>query len=110
MAQHKIRHGAVITECGLMSQEFLVQPRFLMLLDDGLSVAGERAGKAGDRIKQCLGRLHNAERDIITDRLHLGQAVGIGVGHIGAPGHAAHLRVLERLHQIHHRIGIQKAV
>ena len=41
-----------------------------------------------------------AKQIVIADRLHLGQGIGIGIGHVSPTRNAAHLFVLEGLDKI----------
>ena len=108
--QNKIGHGPVVTEGGLVAQKPLIQP-FLPVGKNKLpAVAGQGTGQTGNRVKQRFRGFHDSEGDVIPHRLHPGQGVGVGVGHIGSSGHTAHFGILEGLYQVHNGVRVQEAV
>ena len=110
MAQDEIRHAAVVAKRRLLSEKALIEPRVHVFQNEILAVARQRPREARRRIEVSLRRLHDAEGDGVAHRLHLRQGVRVRVRNVRAPRYAAHLRVLEGLHDVADGEGIEEAV
>lgn len=110
MAQDEIRHATVIAERRALAEEFLVEPIVTVLENEVLAIARKRPRKACDGIEIALCCFHDAEGYVIADGLHLRQRIRVGIRDIRASRDAAHLLVLERLHDVADGIGIEETV
>ena len=110
MAQHDIGQGPVVSKGRLLTKEALVKPFVQVLEYEFLSVAGQGPGQAGDTVEKALRRLHDAESDIVSHRLQLGQGIGIGVRRIGPAITPAIFGSFGGLDEVADRERFQKAV
>ena len=110
MPQQKISHAAIIAESGFLTQKSLIQPSIQIFQYQLFPIAGKRPRQTRNRIKIAFCGFHNPKSDIISNRLHFRQGIGVCVCNIGSAGNAAHLFIFEGLYKVPYGKRIQKAV